>query len=171
MNESVVVLHVHTYELQLNCCTSIIIVFCHNLFFYGTNKIILLCEDQIEFLFSFVVAVLFLLLPKRSSEGFFSVFEPEEMVIDVIYICKPTKKGIIENSIKEQRSLFDVGKFEQFSIKTDIPEADSALILTEKNKISQHSGKSGCKNKNQKKKTKKRTSLKLGMKLNLTLKT
>ena len=102
MNESVVVLHVHTYELlQSNCCTSITIVFCHNLFFYGTNKIILFCEDLIEFLFSFVVAVLFLLLPKRLSEGLFLVFEPEEMVIDVIYICKATKMGRMGNSVKE----------------------------------------------------------------------
>ena len=100
VNESVVVLHVHTYELQSNCCTSIIYSILYNLFFYGPNKIILLCEDLIEFLFSFVVAVLFLSLPKRLSEGLFSVFEPEEMVIDVIYICKPTKKGIIGNSIK-----------------------------------------------------------------------
>ena len=103
VNESVVVLHVHTCELQSNCCTSIIIVFCHNLFFYGTctNKIILLCEDLIEFLFSFVVAVLFSLLPKRLSEGLVLVFEPEEMVIDLIYMFKPTKKGRMGNSVKE----------------------------------------------------------------------
>ena len=45
---------------------------CH-IFFYGTNNIILLCEDLIKFLFVFfvvvvVVAVLFLLLPKRLSK-------------------------------------------------------------------------------------------------------
>ena len=35
---------------------------------------------------SFVVAVSFLLLPKRSSEGFFLVFEPVEMVIDLVHM-------------------------------------------------------------------------------------
>lgn len=54
--------------------------------FYGTNKIILLCEDLIEFLFPFSVAVLVLLLPKRLSKGLFLAFEPVEMVIDLLYM-------------------------------------------------------------------------------------
>ena len=43
VNESVVVLHVHTYELLANCCISIKMG--HIFSFTGTNKIILLCED------------------------------------------------------------------------------------------------------------------------------
>ena len=63
---------------------------CH-IFFYGTNKIILLCEDLIKFLFVFfvvvvVVAVLFLLLPKRLSKDLFLAFEPVEMVIVLLYM-------------------------------------------------------------------------------------
>ena len=51
---------------------------CHIFSFTGTNKIILLCEDLIEFFFLVVVvAVLFLFLPKRLSKGLFLVFEPD----------------------------------------------------------------------------------------------
>ena len=77
VNESVIVLHcVHTYELQSIC--SISIKMCHIFSFTGTNKIILLCEDLIEFFFLVVVvAVLFLFLPKRLSKGLFLVFEPD----------------------------------------------------------------------------------------------
>ena len=64
VNESVVVLHVQTYELQSIQIVALALK-CAISFFYGTNKIILLCEDLIEFLFFVVVvAVLFLLLPK-----------------------------------------------------------------------------------------------------------
>ena len=67
------------------------------IYFYGANKIILLCEDLIEFLFSFVIAVLFLLLPKRLSKGLFLVFEPVEMVIDLLYM----QAHQIGNTMKE----------------------------------------------------------------------
>ena len=56
---------------------------CHIFSFTGTNKIILLCEDLIEFFFFgggggvVVVAVLFLFLPKRLSKDLFLVFEPD----------------------------------------------------------------------------------------------
>ena len=36
-----------------------------------------------------VVAVLFLFLPKRLSKGLFLVFEPIEMVIDLLYNASP----------------------------------------------------------------------------------
>ena len=54
--------------------------------FYGTNNIILLCEDLIEFVVVVVVvvAVLFLFLPKSLSKGLFLAFEPLEMVIDLL---------------------------------------------------------------------------------------
>ena len=94
------------YELQSNCCT----VKASCLFFYCTNclnqnKIILLCEDLIEFLFSFLVAVSFLLLPKRSSEGLFLVSEPAEMVTDVIYI-QAHQKGYNRVQYKRHRGLY-----------------------------------------------------------------
>ena len=53
---------------------------CHIFSFTGTNKIILLCEDLIEFFWGVVVvvvAVLFLFLPKRLSKDLFLVFEPD----------------------------------------------------------------------------------------------
>ena len=84
VNESLVVLHVQTYELQSIQIVALVLK-CVISFFYDTNKIILLCEDLIAFLFSFV-AVLFLLLPKRLSKGLFLVFEPVEMVIDLLYM-------------------------------------------------------------------------------------
>lgn len=60
------------------------------------------CDDPIEFLFSFVVAVLFLLWPKRFSKGLFLVLEPIEMVIDLL----DTHAHQIGNTIKsEQRSF------------------------------------------------------------------
>lgn len=102
VNESVVVLHcVHTYELQSICWISI--KMCHTFSFTGTNKIILLCEDLIEFFFLVVVvAVLFLFLPKRlSKKGLFLVFEPIEMVIDLLYM----QAQQIGNTIKEWRSF------------------------------------------------------------------
>ena len=67
------------------------IVECDVFSFSGTNcliknKIILLCEDLFECLFTFVVAVSFLFLPKLLSTVWFLVFEPVyiEMVIDLI---------------------------------------------------------------------------------------
>ena len=76
---------------------------CHTFSFTGTNKIILLCEDLIEFFFLVVVvAVLFLFLPKRlSKKGLFLVFEPIEMVIDLLYM----QAQQIGNTIKEWRSF------------------------------------------------------------------
>ena len=51
---------------------------CHIFSFTGTNKIILLCEDLIEFFGGVVVvAALFLFLPKRLSKDLFLVFEPD----------------------------------------------------------------------------------------------
>ena len=76
---------------------------CHTFSFTGTNKIILSCEDLIEFFFLVVVvAVLFLFLPKRlSKKGLFLVFEPIEMVIDLLYM----QAQQIGNTIKEWRSF------------------------------------------------------------------
>ena len=85
VNESVVVSHVQTYELQSIQIVALVLK-CVISFFYDTNKIILLCEDPIEILFSFVVAVLFLFLPKRLSKGLFLAFEPVEMVTDLLYL-------------------------------------------------------------------------------------
>ena len=56
-------------------------------------------------MFSFVVAVSFLLLPKRLSQGLFLVFEPVEMVTDLIYM-QAHQKGYNREQYKRHRGLY-----------------------------------------------------------------
>ena len=57
---------------------------------------------SLNFFLVVVVAVLFLFLPKRlSKKGLFLVFEPIEMVIDLLYM----QAQQIGNTIKEWRSF------------------------------------------------------------------
>ena len=85
VNESLVVLHVQTYELQSIQIVALVLK-CVTSFFYDTNKIILLCDDLIEFFFFFCCCCFVFPFAETLTKGLFLVFEPAEMVIDVIYI-------------------------------------------------------------------------------------
>ena len=87
MNESVVVLHVHTYELLANCCISIKMG--HIFSFTGTNKIILLCEDL-----NFCCCCCFVFI---FAETLIKPIEPIEKVIDLLHM----QAHQIGNTIKE----------------------------------------------------------------------